>query len=106
MNTSKGKRHYLENYKIYILNQHTNLSFILEWQWELQIISHENYNLDVNEYFVMFLTSKLIACFVIDGFTFKLKSQSIAYLLNGSDHLYWILDLEGEVHSIWDFVDK
>ena len=26
-----------------------------------------------------------------------MKSQSFAYLLN-----YWILDLEGEVHSIWD----
>ena len=25
-----------------------------------------------------------------------------AYLLNGSEHIYWILDLEGEVHSIWD----
>ena len=32
----------------------------------------------------------------------KMKSQSIAYLLNGSEHMYWISDLEGEVHSIWD----
>ena len=31
-----------------------------------------------------------------------MKSQSIAHLLNGSEHVYWILDLEGEVHSIWD----
>ena len=31
-----------------------------------------------------------------------MKPQSIAYLLNGSEHIYWILDLEGEVHSIWD----
>ena len=31
-----------------------------------------------------------------------MKSQSIAYLLNGSEHIYWIWDLEGEVHSIWD----
>ena len=29
-------------------------------------------------------------------------SQSIAYLLNGNEHIYWILDLEGEMHSIWD----
>ena len=50
----------------------------------------------------MFLTSKLKACFIIDGFTFKMKSQSIVYLLNGSDHIYWILVLDGEVHSIWD----
>ena len=30
------------------------------------------------------------------------KSQSIAYSLNESEHIYWILDLEGEVHSVWD----
>jgi hypothetical protein len=48
----------------------------------------------------MFLTSKLITCF-IDSFTSKRKSQSIAYLLNGSEQIYWILDLENEVHSIW-----
>ena len=44
----------------------------------------------------MFSTSKLITCF-LDGFTLKRKSQSIAYLLNGSEHIYWILDLENEV---------
>ena len=48
----------------------------------------------------MFLTSKLITCFV-DGFTSRMKSQSIAYLLIGSAHIYWILDLGGEVHSIY-----
>ena len=37
----------------------------------------------------MYLTSKLITRFV-DGFTMKRKSQSIAYLLNGSEHIYWI----------------
>ena len=51
--------------------------------------------------FVIFLTSKLITCF-IDGFILILKSQSIAYLLNGNEDIYWILDLEGEVHSIRD----
>ena len=61
----------------------------------------QNYNLNVNEDFVMFLTSKLITCF-IDGFTSGMKSQSIAYLLIRSAHIYWILDLKGEVHSIWD----
>ena len=30
-----------------------------------------------------------------------MKSQSITYLLNASDHIYGILDLEDEVHSIW-----
>ena len=39
--------------------------------------------------------------FLIDGFTSGMKSQSMAYLLSGSEHIYWILDLEGEVHSIW-----
>jgi hypothetical protein len=58
-----------------------------------------NYNLSANEGFVIFLTSMLITC-VIDGFTSEMKSQSIAYLLNESDHIYWIVDLENEVHSI------
>ena len=58
-------------------------------------------NLNDNEDFVIFLTSKLITCF-IDGFTSGMKSQSIAYLLIGSAHIYWILDLKGEVHSILD----
>jgi hypothetical protein len=48
----------------------------------------------------MLLTSKLITCFV-DGFTLKWKSQSIAYLFNASEHIYWILDIGNEVHSIW-----
>ena len=54
----------------------------------------------------MFLTSKLLTCF-IDGSTSKRKSQSIAYLLNGSEHIYiyiysgfWTLTMN-EVHSIW-----
>ena len=64
-------------------------------------MNHKNDNLNVNEDFVIFLTSKLITCF-IDGFTSGMKSQSIIYLLIGSAPIYWISDLEGEVHSIWD----
>ena len=101
MNTCESRRHYLKYYKIYTLNQHTNLSFALEWQRQFQMVSHKNYNLNVNEDFAMFLTSKLIMCF-IDGFTSGMKSQSIAYILIGSAHIYKILDLEGEVHSVWD----
>ena len=65
------------------------------------MVSRKNYNLNANEGFVIFLTSKLITGF-IDGFTLEMKSKSIAYLLNGSEHIYWLWDLEGEVHSIWD----
>ena len=65
------------------------------------MVSHKNYNLNVNKDFVICLTSKLITCF-IDGFTSGTKSQSIANVLIGSAHIYWILDLEGQVHSIWD----
>ena len=64
------------------------------------MVSHKNYNLSANEVFVMFLTSKLITCF-IDGFTPKRNSQLIACSLNGSEHIYWIMDLENEVYSIW-----
>ena len=51
------------------------------------MVIHKNYNLNANEGFVIFLT---------------MKPQSIAHLLNGNEHIYWILDLEGEVHFIWD----
>ena len=67
----------------------------------LLMVSYKNYNPNANEGFVIFLTSKLITCFV-DGFTLKMKSQSIAYLLNGIEDIYWILDLESEVHSTWN----
>ena len=43
----------------------------------LSLVSHKNDNLGANDGFVMFLTSKLITCF-IDGFTSKRNSQSIA----------------------------
>ena len=59
----------------------------------LSMISHKNHNLIANEDFVIFLTSKLIIYF-IDGFTLKIKSQSIDYLLKRGEHRYWILDLE------------
>ena len=52
----------------------------------ISMVSHKNHNLDANEGFIIFLTSKLITHF-IDGFTLKLKSQSITYLLNGSEHI-------------------
>ena len=53
-----------------------------------------------NESFVIFLTFGLVTCF-IDNFTSIMTSQSIAYILNESEHIYWILDLGDEVHSLW-----
>src|SRR5450631_1640742 len=64
----------------------------------LSMVSYTKYNLIANEGFVIILTSKLIKGF-IDGFTSKMKSQLIAYLVNGSEIV--ILDLEDGVHSIW-----
>ena len=64
------------------------------------MVSHKNYNLNVNEDFVIFLTSKLRTSF-IDGFASGMKSHSIAYLLIGSAHIYCIFYLAGEVDSIW-----
>ena len=97
----ENRRYYLKYYKLYILNQHTNLSVILGWQRQFQIVSHKNYNLSASEGFVIFLASKSITCF-IDNFTLMMVSQSMAYLLDESEHIYWILNLEGEVHSIWE----
>ena len=65
------------------------------------MVSHKNYNLSANKDFIILLTSKLITCFIGD-FTSKMKSQSIAYLLNGSEHIYWIWNLADEVHAIWN----
>jgi hypothetical protein len=44
----------------------------------LSMASHKFFNPSASEGFVICLTSKSIACF-IDGFTFIMKSQSIAY---------------------------
>ena len=66
----------------------------------LSMVSHNKHNLTANEAFAVFLITKLITCFT-DSFTLKRKSQPIVHLLNGSEHIYWILDLEDEVHSIW-----
>ena len=58
--------------------------------------------MNVNEDFVTFLTFELIT-FFIDIVSLGMTSQSITYLLSGIAHnIYWILNLEGEVHSIWD----
>ena len=56
----------------------------------LSMISYKSYSPNVDEGFVIFSTSKLISC-LIDNFTSKMKSQLLAYLLNGSEHIY-ILD--------------
>ena len=50
------------------------------------MVSYKIYNLGVNEDMIIFLTSKLMTCF-IDGFTSEMKSQSIAYLSIGSAHM-------------------
>ena len=69
------------------------------------MVSRKFSNLSANQGFVLFLISKLITCF-IDGFASKVKSQSIAYLLKGIEHVYWILDLEDEMHLIKGYRDK
>ena len=67
----------------------------------LWMVSRKNYNLNANKGFAIFLISKLITCF-IGSFALTMTPQSIAHSLNGSEHTYWNLYLEGEVHSIWD----
>ena len=102
MNTCESRQHYLKYYKLYILNQHTNLSVILEWRRQIQIVTHKNYILSGSEGFVIILTSKSITCF-IEGFTLIMKSQSIAYLLNGSEHIYigfWALRVKCTQYGI------
>ena len=55
---------------------------------------------------VIFLTSKLITCF-IDGFALQMKSQSIVYLLNGSEHIcigFWTLKVKCTWYGICEEV--
>ena len=55
-----------------------------------------------DEDFVLLFTSKFIAYF-IDRFTLKMKSQAIAYLLNGSEHIYigfWTLKVKCTQYGI------
>ena len=52
----------------------------------------QKYHLNANEECFISLSSKLITYF-INNFTLGMKSQSIAYLLSGSEHIYiYILD--------------
>jgi len=58
------------------------------------MVSHKNvYPQCLREFHNIFLTFKLIKCF-IDGSTSGMKSQSIVYLLSGSAHIYWVLNLK------------
>ena len=67
----------------------------------LSMVSHKNYNLNANEDFVIFLTSKLITCFIGD-FTLKMKSNQFFIYSMEVKHIYWIWNLENEVHLIRD----
>ena len=49
------------------------------------MVTHNNYNFTANEGFVIFLTSKLITWFFY-CFNLKMNSQSIAYILNETEH--------------------
>jgi hypothetical protein len=69
----------------------------------LSMLSHKNYDLNANEGFVTFLTSKLSTCF-IDGFTLKMKSQSITCLLNKSEHAhigFWTLKMKCTQYGLY-----
>ena len=67
----------------------------------LSIVSYKNYNLSANEDFVTFFNFQ-VNYVLYWRFHFQNEIQSIVYLLNGSEHIYRIWDLENEVHSIWD----
>ena len=66
------------------------------------MVSHKNYNLNASDGFVIFLTSKLITCFIED-FTSKMKSQSIAYLLNGVNIYigFWTLKMKHTQYELY-----
>ena len=56
------------------------------------MVSHIHYNLNANEGFVIFFTSKFIICSIdiqlhAFDFTSGMKYQTIAYLLRGDEHI-------------------
>ena len=65
-----------------------------------------NYCLSICLLSVIYLS--VICCYkiqnFIDGLAPGMKSQSIASLLRGSEHIYWILGLEVQMHSTLDQV--
>ena len=57
------------------------------------MVTYINCNLNAHEDFVISFISKFITCFIdihlhAFGFTLGTKSQSIAYLLKESEHIY------------------
>ena len=57
------------------------------------MVVHMHHDLNANEGFVTSFASKFITCFIdihlhALGFTLGMKSQSFAYLLRGSEHIY------------------
>ena len=68
----------------------------------LSMVSHKNYNLGANEDFVMFLTFKLITCF-IDRFTLKGKSHSIVYSMEVNIHIgFWTLKMKCTQYGLYE----
>ena len=66
------------------------------------MLSHNVFSLCVNEGFVTFFTSNIFTCF-IDGFTSKMKSQSMAYLLSGTDIYieFWTLKMKCTQYGLY-----
>ena len=67
----------------------------------LAMVSHKNHNLSANEGFGNIFDSQVVYMLYWQ-FHYEKKSQSIVYLLDGSEHIYWILDLQDKVYSVWD----
>ena len=71
----------------------------------LFMVNRKIYNLNANEGFEIFLTSKLLTCFIGD-FTSTMIPKSIAHLLIGNEHIYWILGPWGWSALTMGFVGK
>ena len=67
----------------------------------LSMASHKIYNLNANEGFVIFCDFQ-VDYMVFLRFHFENEIPVNCLSLNGSEHIYWIMDLKNEVHLIWD----
>ena len=69
------------------------------------MVSHIHYNINANEDFVIFLLPSWLHALLTFIYMLSVSLDEWnpgQFLMRGSEHVYSLLGLQGEVHSIWD----
>jgi hypothetical protein len=65
------------------------------------MVSHKIYNLNANEGYVIFLTSKLITCLMIDGCTLDYPGELLIYSVEVNIYIgFWTLKVKCTQYGI------